>query len=204
MILYTTVTAGTTITAAWGNNVRDGIVSGFASAAARTSAVTSPIQGMVSYRADALALENYDGSNWTPTQANYVARTTRTSNSSAITTTETVVDSVTFTAVAGRRCRVHWMSSIQGNTSANNIEIRLRYAAGASVSSSGTLIGGTIHTTVATNASHPIHLCRTISGIAAGQTTIGALLIVTFGAGNTTSVASANYATELWIEDIGT
>lgn len=64
---YTTVVAGTTITAAWGNaNVRDQVVTPFASASARTSAITSPVTGMVSTLTDALVADLYDGSAWVP------------------------------------------------------------------------------------------------------------------------------------------
>jgi hypothetical protein len=47
---YTTLVAGTTITAAWANaSVRDQSVSPFATTAARDSAITSPVTGMVTY-----------------------------------------------------------------------------------------------------------------------------------------------------------
>lgn len=62
---YTTNVPSTTITAAWGNsNVRDQVVTAFASAAARTSAVTSPVEGMVSYLADSKRVEMYNGTAW--------------------------------------------------------------------------------------------------------------------------------------------
>ena len=49
---YTTSVAGTVITAAWANaNVRDQAVTPFASAAARNSAISSPVVGMVEYLA---------------------------------------------------------------------------------------------------------------------------------------------------------
>jgi hypothetical protein len=200
---YQTAVTGTTITAAWGNNVRDGLVTTFASSAARTSAVPSPATGFPTYRSDVKQAEIFDGTSYAPLQQEFIGNVTRTANSSAITTTETVVDSVTFTAVAGRRYRVTWMTSVQGSAASNNIELRLRYAAGASVTSSGTLIGGAFHTTSASGLNIPVCLSRTVTGIAAGQTTIGALMIVTLGAGSATSVAGANYATELCVEDIG-
>lgn len=66
---YTTNVPGTTITAAWGNaNVRDQVVTPFATAAARTSAISSPVEGMLSYRADGDGsfgiFEGYDGAAW--------------------------------------------------------------------------------------------------------------------------------------------
>lgn len=64
---YTTVVAGTTITAAWGNaNVRDQVITPFATTAARTSAITAPIAGMVSAQTDAKVLDFYDGAAWVP------------------------------------------------------------------------------------------------------------------------------------------
>lgn len=63
---YTTNVPGTTITAAYGNaNIRDQVVTPFAGTAARTSAVASPVDGMVSYLSDSpKRLEIYDGSTW--------------------------------------------------------------------------------------------------------------------------------------------
>lgn len=62
---YTTLVAGTTITASWANaSVRDQGVTPFATAAARTSAVTAPVEGMLSYRTDADVFEGYDGTGW--------------------------------------------------------------------------------------------------------------------------------------------
>ncbi len=47
---YSTVVAGTTITASWANaNVRDQVVTPFSSTSARDSAITSPVVGMASY-----------------------------------------------------------------------------------------------------------------------------------------------------------
>jgi hypothetical protein len=60
---YNTVVAGTTITAATHNEyVRDQVVSQFATTAARTSAVASPVEGMASTIAGDDRFEVYDGS----------------------------------------------------------------------------------------------------------------------------------------------
>lgn len=64
---YTTSVAGTTITASWANtNVRDQVVTPFATAAARTSAVTSPVEGMVSYLSDTKTYWSYNGTAYVP------------------------------------------------------------------------------------------------------------------------------------------
>lgn len=62
---YVTVVAGTTITAAWANeSVRDQGVSQFASSAARSSAITSPVEGMVNHLNDTNVLGVYTGAAW--------------------------------------------------------------------------------------------------------------------------------------------
>lgn len=67
---YTTVVAGTTITAAWSNaNNRDQVVTPFATASARSSAITAPIEGMVTYLSDSDTLWHYSGSAWVPANA---------------------------------------------------------------------------------------------------------------------------------------
>lgn len=58
---YQTVTAGSTITTTWGNNVREGLVTSFATSAARTSAVPTPAEGFPTYLQDSDALEWFDG-----------------------------------------------------------------------------------------------------------------------------------------------
>lgn len=62
---YTTVVAGTTITASWANaNVRDQVVTPFATTSARTSAITAPIEGMVAPITGDDQISVYDGATW--------------------------------------------------------------------------------------------------------------------------------------------
>lgn len=61
------VTAGTVIEETWGDQIADSVVNPFASAGARSAAITSPTPGMVSAitAADATnGLEVYNGTNW--------------------------------------------------------------------------------------------------------------------------------------------
>lgn len=205
MATYLTVTPGTTITASWGNNVRDGLVTLFASAAARASAVLSPVTGFTTFLSGIKQFNTFDGANHVPVQANYVGGTTpRTANSAGVTTTETQVDAFTFTAIAGRRYRITWSGILANSVGSNNMELRIRYAAGASVTSAGTLIRGALSTSSGANINTPTTMVATFSSLPAGQVTIGAFLITTFGAGASTAVATATAATEFWAEDIGT
>ena len=62
---YTTLTAGTTITSSWANaNVRDQVVTPFASVSARDSAITSPVNGMYATTTDTGFLWRYNGTKW--------------------------------------------------------------------------------------------------------------------------------------------
>jgi hypothetical protein len=62
---YTTVTAGSTITAAYGNaNIRDQVITPFASVAARDSAITVPVNGMYATTTDTGWLWRYNGTKW--------------------------------------------------------------------------------------------------------------------------------------------
>jgi hypothetical protein len=65
---YSTIVAGTTVSAAVANtNWRDQVVSQFATAAARDSAITAPVEGMVAYLEDTDTLTTYTGSAWVTT-----------------------------------------------------------------------------------------------------------------------------------------
>lgn len=64
---YTTVVSGTPITASWANaNVRDQVVTPFATQAARTAAIVAPVEGMVTYIGSDKTLWAYDGAAWKP------------------------------------------------------------------------------------------------------------------------------------------
>ncbi len=64
---YITSVAGSIITAAWANtNIRDQVVTPFASAAARDAAILVPVEGMVAYLRDVKYLTVYNGTLWVP------------------------------------------------------------------------------------------------------------------------------------------
>lgn len=91
---YTTNVAGTTITAAWGNaNVRDQVVTPFANVAARTSAITVPVDGMLASMTDADVVDYYDGAAWSPIGPNVADALT-------VTTTPPVVATTSFSSEA--------------------------------------------------------------------------------------------------------
>jgi hypothetical protein len=95
---YSTVVAGTTITASWGNaNVRDQVVTPFASRSARNSAIASPIDGMIAAITGDDVLSVYNSSAWlsfTPLSANVA--TNESTSSSTYTALATAGPSVTI------------------------------------------------------------------------------------------------------------
>ncbi len=87
---YTTVVAGTTITASWSNtNNRDQVITPFASASARDSAITSPVNGMHCYLTDVDLTMVYDGVQWVRASSNIVKQQAQTANSATISATAT-------------------------------------------------------------------------------------------------------------------
>lgn len=179
---YTTLVAGTTITASWANaNVRDQAVTPFASTGARSSAITSPVTGMVSYITGTSRLEMYDGTTWVPVPGQIVARGSRTTSSSTTTTEQSVLRVDSVTVVSGRLYTVVtsplWLqSSVAGDVIAG----RIRWSSSGAATTSSTVLGenGGIQGTL---ASPGIPL---VLPFPAGSTaTISFLLSVVRGAG---------------------
>jgi len=64
---YVTSVAGTVITASWANaNVRDQVVTPFTNSTARGAAISSPVEGMISYLADVNRFDFWNGAAWQP------------------------------------------------------------------------------------------------------------------------------------------
>jgi hypothetical protein len=104
------VVAGTTITALWGNSIRNTGVSTHASSAARTSAITAPSDGMASWLQDVDRLDIYDSANWIP----YLCVTTwgqRTTTSTSTTTEVGVLRIDSVSLKANRSYRI-WTSPL--------------------------------------------------------------------------------------------
>jgi hypothetical protein len=101
---YTTVVAGTTITAAWSNtNNRDQVVTPFASASARDSAITSPVNGMHCYLTNIDLTMVYDGAQWVRASSNIVAQQAITANSAVISANATTDFALSGIAVHSTR-----------------------------------------------------------------------------------------------------
>lgn len=114
---YTTVSTGSTISASWANtNVRDQVVTPFATTAARDSAITSPVSGMVAPITGDQIITYYNGSVWvciTPQSA--AVATSQTTTSTSYTDLSTAGPAVTL--VTGTSALVTINSRMQHSTS---------------------------------------------------------------------------------------
>lgn len=142
---YTTLVAGTTITSSWANaSVRDQVVTPFATAAARDSAVTAPVEGMLAYLRDFDQFCFYTGSRWAPLPGTMVARGNRTS-SSTTTTTEVGVIRASIAVKSGQVYLIKTSPlKLNSTVSADFVFARLRYTIDGSTPSTASTVLATV------------------------------------------------------------
>jgi len=201
---YTTINAGSWATSDWANaNVRDQVVTPFASTTARDAAITSPVDGMVCYINSNDANEGLytyagatggwkKGPGWNAPWGRVAhdmgfGPATATSG-----TTETVVfTSSSFTALANRNYRIIFSSSIAQTVATDTFQLRLRWdSVSGSVLWNGFPVagGGTF-------------CAMTMDNITAGSHTI--VCTATRTAGTGTAQIGSLVRANMTIEDIG-
>ena len=144
---YTTLVAGTTITAAWANtNVRDQVVSTFVDSAARTTAIGSPVEGMLSFLTGSNRADVYNSSSWSslvnPAHGAWItwsgALEANVQQSAAfIARTVNIAQYIRI----GRFCTYEFSMTLSGAGSAGqhvNVTLPFNHANGATAISSGT------------------------------------------------------------------
>lgn len=119
-------------------------------------------------------------------QKGYVIEDVRTSSSSNFTTTELVIQSVTFTAVSTVRYKVTALQGFQSSVANDIIEVRLRYQAGGTLTSGGTQIRAVLFNCDVANRGNPVTLVGTFTGVS-GQVTVGVTGVRDTGTGNHSS-----------------
>lgn len=131
------------------------------------------------------------------------AGSTRTVDVNGTFATETLLQSVTFTASAGRRYRI--TMEYQNVAEASNYYVlRGRWAAGASVTTAGTLVYS--RNTAAKSPGNweaPLVCTFEVTGLPAGQITLGVFAIRTSGTQSTQFRASAGEPAFMWVDDVG-
>lgn len=181
------------------NGLENRLVQRYLSSVDRTARNPSPFEGEFSYLTDSNVFQYYDGAAWVNFQKGFVADASRSSSVGAITTTEIITDQLTFTAVAGLRYKLTFNGSMQSNNTADIGSYRLRWQAGATLTNAGTQFDIDAMTFPITNK---MLICRvaTVTGIPAGQTSIGVGMVRTSGAGTITAGAGANQLSTLILE----
>lgn len=124
-----------------------------------------------------------------------------------ITGTEQITDKVTFTAVAGRRYRATAQFQWDDATAGDEVFFRFRWATGATVVPGSTQFAVAKVSSLGTtpgNPRMPMILIREITGIPAGQATIGLGVVRNSGTGSVNREGAADNEAFLVIDDVGT
>lgn len=132
----------------------------------------------------------------------YIADGTRNTTSASITSTETVIQSLTFTAVAGVRYKIIAVQGAQADAAPGSVIMRTRWAAGASVTSAGTLITSVIPPANSANVGTITTSVGTFVPGINGSVTVGVTLQRNTGTGNWVSFGSATMINTILIEGV--
>lgn len=176
------------------------LVKRYLSAADRTSRNPTPQTGELSFRADGPNYEWFNGTTWIDLQKGYVNDNTRVVNSAGFTTTETVTDSLTFTAIAGVRYKLTFTGWAQSTIANDLVQVRFRYQAGAVLTAAGTQFASQQPNCDIANRGTEVVMIKPVTGIAAGQTTIGVTMVRSSGTGTISSAGSAVQESYLLLE----
>lgn len=180
------------------------LVQRFISSTDRASRRPSPNEGELSYLIDTNAYEYYNGSAWVNIAKGYVTDLTRVVTSASVTTTETVIDFVTFTAVTGAFYKLSWYGNARSSVANDVALVRFRYQAGPTLTTAGTQFYITqisFPTVIASNGPS-FAFAKVISGIAAGQTSIGVSIVRSSGSGTITSIGSGTWEVSTLLESV--
>jgi hypothetical protein len=194
------------VTEQWGLDVRDSVVLRFASEAARDSALVglgSGDSGLTAWIQDIKLMTTWEGTAWAPVSPYRVGGITPRTADATMTTTETLVDTFTTTILGDRRYRITWSGSYYSDAAADSVDIRLRYAAGSSVSNTSGLIKGCAYSEPAANHNLNGTFVAEKTGMLAGQKTFGVFGLRTGGSGTVHLFASSVSQVHFFIEDIG-
>lgn len=116
----------------------------------------------------------------------------RVAASALVTTTETVIQSVTFNAISNAQYMVYATQHFQSTVAGDNGILRLRYATGASVTTAGTQLTSINVNADVASKSQPFAFHKRFVAPSTGQFTVGVTLVRNAGTGNLSSIGAAN------------
>ena len=142
------------------------------------------------------------GQRLTPATApGWVAESTRQTVVTGITTTETVLQSVTFTAVATARYKITAAQSIQSSVAGDLIQMRIRWSAGAILSTSGTELVTILPNADIVSKGQTQPLIATVTNLS-GQVTVGVTAVRNGGTGTITSNGDSRQTNTILVERV--
>lgn len=131
----------------------------------------------------------------------WVGESTRNTSSGTITTTETVVQSVTFTATPGARYKITAVQSVQSSVAADLIQVQVRWSSGATLSISGAQLASLLVNQDVAGKGIIVPLVITVAGLS-GQVTVGVTVVRASGTGNVTSFGNAQQINTVLVERV--
>lgn len=132
-----------------------------------------------------------------------VAEGFRTTTSAAVTTVETVIQSLTFNVTAGVEYKVTANSAAQCDVAAGSGYLQLRHGDGTSVLITDTSLDGKLIPAPVANLGIPFVLLGFFTPGTSGQWTVGVTMVRNNGTGNWTSFGSARQVNYLLVERAG-
>lgn len=131
----------------------------------------------------------------------FVAEDERTTSSATVTTTETVIQSCTFTSASTTaRYRVTAIQSVQSTVLDDVIQVRLRWANSGSVTTAGTQIFSVFPNADRAAKGAIVPLVKSFVPGVTGTVTVGVTIVRSIGTGNISSFASAAQINSILIE----
>lgn len=167
---YATVVAGTNITASWANaNVRDQVVTPFASTSARDSAITSPVEGMIAPITGTDVITYYNGSAWvciTP----QAATVTTTEGTTSTSFTNLATSGPAVTVATGTSALITMSSDFANNTNGDGGKIGIDVSGASTIAAPA---GSVISQALVAAVSQQVPLSKTfkLTGLTAGNNT---------------------------------
>lgn len=142
------------------------------------------------------------GQRLTPATApGWVAESTRQTAVGSITTTETVIQSVTFTAVSTARYKITAVQSIQSTVAGDLIQMRVRWSAGAILSTSGTELLSILPNADIAGKGQGQPLTVTVTNLS-GQVTVGVTAVRNSGTGTISSFGDSRMTNTILVERV--
>lgn len=143
---------------------------------------------------------NYIIGTYADVNTGFVDEVTRTSTIGTFTTTETLLDQITFTAVDDARYKLTWVGHVQSGIVGDIVQLRCRWMSGNTLDNTGTLFSShQVNIDIAGRAMNET-IIKTVTGIGAGEISIGVLAVRSSGSGAISSNGSANNEVSLLLE----